>query len=455
MEQRRLIEGEAPEVVGQRRQALGEQRAAREKASPPRVIQARRDQLEMQPVDLDALLPQEHRARAVWQVVERLELSRFYDRIKARGSTAGRASTDPKVLLALWLYATADGVVHARELERLCREHNAYRWLRGGVPVNYHTLSDFRTAHREALNELLTQILGAMLQEGLIGLKRVAQDGTRVRASAGSGSFRRRAKLEECLAAARAHVAALEEQAKSPGPTGATPRAHAARRRAGRERAQRIERALQALQTVQDDRAASKPGRNDPTTPPRGSTTDPDARKMRMGDGGYRPAYNTQFATDTASGVIVGVAVSQSRTDFGEAPPMMQQIQDRTGRQPAELLVDTGFTSRAAVDELSAAGVTVYGALPQRTGKPDPYAPQKVDSPAMRDLKARMSSEPGKAIYRERSSSAERVNADLKTWRALQRFVVRGTSKVWCIALWNVLAFNILRWLSLTAATHP
>jgi transposase len=390
----------------------------------------------------------------VWGVVEGLDLRRFYEPIKARGSTAGRSSTDPKVLLALWLYATADGVVHARELERLCRDHTVYRWLRGGVPVNYHTLSDFRTAHRAALDALLTQLLGVMLHEGLIGLKRVAQDGTRVRASAGSGSFRRRAKLEECLAAARAHVAALEAQAQRPAAGGATARAHAARRRAVQERADRIERALHALQAVQDDRAASKPGRNDPTTPPRGSTTDPDARKMRMGDGGYRPAYNTQFATDTASGVIVGVAVSQSRTDFGEAPPMMQQIQDRTGRQPEELLVDTGFTSRAAVDTLSAAGVTVYGALPQRKGKPDPYASQAGDSPAMQALTARMSSAPGQAIYRERAMVAERVNADLKTWRALERVVVRGLSKVWCIALWNVLAFNILRWLSLTAGTQ-
>ena len=454
MEQRALIEEEAAEGVEQRRQALRAQRAAGQQGAPPRVIEARRDQLEMQLVDLDALLPPEHRARAVWQVVERLDLSRFYAGIKARGSTAGRSSTDPKVLVALWLYATADGVVHARELERLCRDHTVYRWLRGGVPVNYHMLSDFRTAHQEALSALLTELLGVMMHAGLIGLKRVAQDGTRVRARAGSGSFRRRAKLDECLAAARAHVAALDEQAKSPAAGGATARVEAARRRAARERADRVERAVHALETVQQDRAASKPGHNDPKTPPRGSTTDPDARKMRMGDGGYRPAYNTQFAADTASGVIVGVAVSQRRTDAGEAAPMMQQIEERIGKMPEELLVDTGFTSRVAVDTLSAAGVTVYGALPQRTGKPDPYAPRKADSPAMRALKARMSSESGKAIYRQRSSIAERVNADVKTWRALPRFVVRGISKVWCIALWNVLAFNILRWLSLTSGTQ-
>jgi transposase len=451
MEQQELIAGEAVEVVEQRRTALREQRAAAHQTAPPRVVEARRNQLEMQLVDLDSLLPAEHRARGVWRLVERLDLSQFYGSIKARGSHAGRASTDPKVLLALWLYATADGVVHARELARLCRQHTVYRWLRGGVPVNYHTLSDFRTAHRAALNALLTQVLGVMLHAGLIELKRVAQDGTRVRASAGSRSFRRWAKLEECLATARAQVAALEEQAKTPAAGSA--RQRAARRRAVQEREQRIERALAALEQVQHDRSASKPGRNDPTTPPRGSTTDPDARKMRMGDGGYRPAYNTQLATDTASGVIVGVAVSQSRTDFGEAAPMVAQVVERTGRQPEDWLVDSGFTSREVIDELSAAAVTVYGALPQRKGKPDPYAPQPKDSAAMAELKTRMRSAAGQAIYRERAAVAERVNADLKTWRTLTQVVVRGKNKVMCIALWNVLAFNLLRWLSLTAGT--
>ena len=454
MEQRALIEDEGAEVTAQRRQALREQRAAEASSAPPRVIAACRDQVELQPVDLDSLIAVEHRARAVWEMVDRLDLSRFYAVIKARGSTAGRSTTDPKVLVALWLYATADGVVHARELERLCREHNVYRWLRGGVPVNYHTLSDFRTAQWEALDELLTQVLAVLMEQGLVRLRRVAQDGTRVRASAGSRSFRRHAKLQECLTAARAHLAALAEQATTPATvTSGTARQQAARVRAAREREQRIERALGALKEVQADRAASKPGSHDPQTPPRGSTTDPDARKMRMGDGGYRPAYNAQFATDTASGVIVGVAVSQSRTDFGEAPPMIQQIEERTGRRPEELVVDTGFTSREAVEEISAAGVTLYGALPQRKGKPDPYAPQKADSAAMQALKTRMSSEVGRAIYRERWAVAEGVNADLKTWRGLQRFVVRGTSKVLCIALLNALAFNILRWLSLTSTS--
>jgi transposase len=454
MKQQELIaveEGEAEK----RREALREKREAEANSAPPRVVTASRGQVELQAVDLESLIAAEHRARAVWAVVEGMDLRQFYAQIRARGSRAGRTSTDPKVLLALWLYATAEGVVHARELERLCKEHDAYRWLRGGVPVNYHTLSDFRTGHQEALNELLTQVLGVMMQQGLIRLRRVTQDGTRVRASAGSRSFRRRAKLEECLQAARRHVEALEEEGKKPaGQGGRKTREEAARLRAARQREERIGRALGALKQVQEDRAASKPGNNDPKTPARGSTTDPDARKMRMGDGGYRPAYNAQFATDTEAGVIVGVAVSQNRTDFGEASPMIEQIEERTGRRPEELLVDTGFTSREAVEQISAAGVTLYGALPQRKGKPDPYAPQKRDTVAMQALKMRMSSESGRRIYRERAAVAERVNADLKTWRGLERLAVRGKNKVTCIVLWSALAFNVLRWLSLAPSSN-
>ena len=172
---------------------------------------------------------------------------------------------------------------------------------------------------------------------------------------------------------------------------------------------------------------------------------------MRMGDGGYRPAYNVQFVTDVEHGVIVGADVSQSRTDFGEAAPMMKQVEGRLGRPPGELLVDTGYTSREAVEELSGAGVKVYGALPQRQGKPDPYAPQRADSEAMTALKERMRSEEGRAVYAQRAPVAERVNADLKSWRTLDRVVVRGIAKVRCVVLWNVLAFNILR--ALTVST--
>ena len=449
MEQGALIPEEAPAVVGERRKARAQQRAAIDAATPPRVVEARRDQLELRPLDLDSLIGVEHRARAVWAFVEKLDLGRFYEGIKARESTAGRPPTDPKVLLALWLYAHADGVGSARALGRLCHEHDVYRWIRGGVPVNYHTLADFRTEHGKALDDLLTQVLGVMLHQGLVSLKRVAQDGTRVRASAGKGSFRRRPSLEQCLEAARAQVAAVKTQAEGSGEN-LTQRQQAARERAARERLERVQRAIEELEQVKADREASKKGAHDPKSPPRGSTTDPEARTMRMADGGFRPAYNVQLGTDTSSGVIVGVAVSQSRTDFAEAPPMMEQIQERTGEKPEELLVDSGFTSIEAVEKLSRDGVKVYGVLPVREGKPDPYAEREGDSMAMRELKARMRSEEGKTIYRQRAGTAELVNADLKTWRTLDRFLVRGSRKVLCVVLWNVLAHNLLRWIALS-----
>lgn len=454
MEQQTLLSGEAAEVVEARRQARRAERAAAAQAAAPRVVEARRDQVELRPMDLDALLPAGHRARAVWEFVSALDLRRFYEPIKARGGTAGRAATDPKVLMAVWLYATAEGVAHAREVDRLCAGHDVYRWLCGGVPMNYHTLSDFRTRHGAALDEVLTQVLAALVAAKLVTLRRVTQDGTRIRAWAGSRSFRRAERLQAALAAAQAQVAALAAHAEQAPPAveDVSARQRSAQRRAATERAAQVARALEALRTVQADRAASKPGGKDPRTPPRGSTTDPDARTMRMGDGGYRPAFNAQFATDAAHGFIVGVEVSQSRTDFGEAAPMLAQVTARGGRAPAAWLVDAGFTSREAVEALSAAGVTVYGALPQRTGKPDPYAPQAGDSVAMAALKARMRSEEGQAIYAQRAPVAERVNADLKSWRTLDRVVVRGLGKVRCVVLWNVLAFNLLRWLAVSAA---
>jgi len=107
---------------------------------PARYETANRTQIELTPTDLEGLLPPGHAARLVWRFVEGLDLSTFYAAIKAREGHAGRTPIDPKILVALWLYATIDGVGSAREVDRLCYAHDAYRWLRGGVSVNYHTL---------------------------------------------------------------------------------------------------------------------------------------------------------------------------------------------------------------------------------------------------------------------------------------------------------------------------
>src|SRR3989441_3405782 len=240
----------------------------------PRIVTANRAQLQLRPQDLESLLPADHRARALWMVVDRLDLSRFYAAIQARGSDPGRPAIDPKVLVALWLYATSEGVGSARELARLCEAHDAYRWLCGGVRVNYHTLSDFRVGHEEALDELMTQVLAVMLHRGLVKLERVAQDGMRVRASAGAASFRREPSLRACLEAAETQVACVKQEAEHPVP-GRSAREQAAAARVAREREKRVRQALAELPAVRAAKRTAE-GKN----PARVATTDPAARRV-------------------------------------------------------------------------------------------------------------------------------------------------------------------------------
>lgn len=453
MEQAALLEVETAEVVEARRQAKREQRTARSKSESPRLVSADRSQIEFRPVDLESLLPRSHRARAVWAMVEKLDLSRFYEPIRSRGSEPGRPGTDPKVMVALWLYATISRVGSARELDRLCQDHRAYVWMRGGVTVNYHTLSDFRVEHGKALDDLFTQLLAVMADQGLITLgRRVAQDGTRVRASAGAGSFRRRERLEGFLKVARERVDTLKKQTLEEVDTQRSARRKAAQERAARERLERVEKALEQLSQIEEQRKEWNGGHK-PKGEPRASTTDPEARKMKMGDGGFRPAYNVQLSTDTESRVIVGVDLTENGTDYAQCAPMIEQIEERTGSKPAEVLTDGGYISKESVDEIAEASVTLYGPLPERKTSPDPLVVKPTDSPAMRALKERMASEQGKETYKERAATAETVNADLKIWRSLDRFVVRGKKKVTCVVLWNVLAYNLLRYLALAPAS--
>jgi transposase len=449
MEQTALpMEGEAAEVVEARRATRKAERAAAAQKAKPRLVTADRSQVELRPLDLDALIPSTHRARAVWAFVERLDLSKFYEPIKARGSLAGRSATDPKVLMALWLYAISQGIGSARVLEQLCDEHDAYRWLRGGVPVNYHTLSDFRTENEAALDDLFTQILAVMTQQGLITLRRVAQDGMRIRTSAGASSFRRRERLEELLAAAREQVEAVKKQAREEIDTQRSARKRAAEERAVRERKERLEKALEELKRIDAQKAQMKGGHK-PKGDPRASMTDPEARKMKMADGGFRPAYNAQLATDTESRVIVGAAITEDGTDYAHCAPMMEQIGQRTGSKPKEVLVDGGFTSKESVDAVAEAGVALYGPAPKRKWKEDAYTINSGDSEAVRAWKERMTTPEGQELYKQRGATAETVNGDLRTWRGLSRFLVRGKSKVRCVLLWSVLAYDMMRYFAL------
>jgi len=420
----------------------------------PRILTAQRNQLEMRTFDLDSSLPEDHPARAIWAVVERLDLSRFYGEIKAREGAVGRPATDPKILLALWLFATTDGVGSGRMIARLCTTHDAYRWICGGVPMNYHTLSDFRVEHGDKLDDLFVQVLAAMMKEGLVTLTTVAHDGMRVRADAGAASFRREATLLEYQQTARDQVAKLRRELEE-DPTAHARMQQSARERAARERAAAIDRALAEMPAVAEvkrrTRAKNKT-KGKKVSEPRVSTTDPEARVMKMADGGYRPAYNVQLATDVESRVIVGVSVTNRGSDAGEINPMLDDILRRTQRTPGAYLVDGGFAALADIIEATQRGVTVY-APPIRPSRPrSPHVQHRTDAPEIAQWRSRMDRADSRQLYKCRAATAETTNADLRRWRTLDRFAVRGLAKVRCQALWNGLAYNLGRWRQLAGA---
>jgi len=410
---------------------------------PPRVLTADRRQLQWRTCDLEATLPPEHPARAIWSALEKLDLSRFYEPIAARGSEPGRPAIDPRILVALWLHATSQGVGSAREVARRCETDDAYRWICGGVSVNHHTLSDFRVDHPEALDELMTQVLAVLAHAGLVELRRTAQDGMRVRASAGAASFRREKSLQACLEAAREQVKQAKREADQPD-VQRTARERAAAEHAARQREERVTRALAELPRVRAAKETDKAREQ-----ARVSTTDPEARVMKMGDGGFRPAYNVQLATDTESRVIVGVDVTNSGSDAGQMPPMLDDIEERTGRKPDEHLVDGGFTKLEAIDQAGADGVTVYAPVPTpRKEGIDPHQPKAGDSETVAAWRQRMGTDEAKDIYKQRAATAETVNADLRTWRGLDRFRVRGRGKVLSVVLWSAITYNLMRWIA-------
>ncbi len=418
-----------------------------------RVLRPVREQLQWLPRSLDEMLAEDHSARAIWGLLEQLDLSAFYGSIKATLDRPGRPTTDPQVLLAVWLLGTVEGVGSARKLARLCQEHDAYRWLCGGVPINYHMLSDFRVAHEGALDELLTQIVASLTAAGAVTLERVAQDGMRVRASAGASSFRRRETLEKHLEEARGQVARLAKEREHPDP-GVTRREQGARERAARERAERVEQALELLPQAQaakerQERTLATP-KKARVTQPRVSTTDPQARVMKMPDGGFRPAYNVELATDRANGVIVGVTVIREGTDAGQALPMEEQVLKRTGQHPQDYLMDGGFATREDITALEERDVTVYSPvrLPRNKPEEERYQPRYGDTPQVVRWRQRMATEEAKAVYRQRGSTAEWANAQVSQ-HGVSRFTVRGLAKVTSVMLLVAVGHNLLRWATL------
>ena len=428
------LEGSAESAAGQTKQeTLG--------GGALRLCSPDRAQTQLVVCGLDDLVPADHHVRVIWSLVERLDLSPFRTGLKAWAGEAGRPATDPRLLVALWLWASTQGVGSAREVDRLCLCHDAYKWLCGGVGVNYHTLSDFRVGYEAALDEVLTEVLALLLARGLVSVKRVAQDGLRVRASAGKGSFHRRPTLERALVEAQQQVAALKTQGEAAAQAERpTARQQAARERAARQREERVEAALREMPEL----AAAKARHNGKASgaAPRASTTDAEARVMKMPDGGFRPAYNVQVASDTSSRAIVGVAVTNSGSDKAQSAAMREQVQRRCSQPVAEHLLDGGYVRLEDIERATASGTTVYAPAQSSKGV-DPCTVRVGDSAAVAAWRERMGSAEGQRIYRERASTCETINGDLRCYRGLGPLLVRGLSKVRCLALWSAVAYNV------------
>ena len=418
-----------------------------------RVRRPERTQVEFFTESIDQLVPRDHRCRIVWRFVEGLDLNPFYKTIRVSDSQAGRTAISPEVLIALWLMATLDGISSARELERRCQTDLIYRWICGGVSVNHHTIGDFRVDHGDKLNEILTSSIASLIHQGFVHLEELGQDGMRVRAAAGSSSFRRKPTLEQLHREAQKHLQELDDQRKNDrdddDSSAPRSRSEAARDRAAREREERIARALAESEKLRD-----KKTKDEDKEKVRTSTTDPDARRMKMGDGGTRPALNVQFATDGDARVIVGVEVTNEGTDGGQLEPMLDQIEDRYSRRPNRVLVDSAYATKASVKASESGGTAVISTVPRseqlRSHGKDPHQRQKGDSDEYEAFRKRMALPENQELYKKRPSIAEFPNADCRN-RGLTQFRVRGLIKTKAVTLWHALAFNLLRMVEMGA----
>lgn len=482
------------------------------KAARARVKAVDRSQLTWQMLDVERLIETEHPARAIWELVGRLNLQGFYAPIGAVEGTAGRTPWDPRLLVSLWIYAYSRGISSAREVARRCTYEPAFQWLCGLGEINHHTLSDFRVDHDESLRELFVQVLGVMSAEGLVSLERVMHDGTKIKACAGADSFRREDRLKEHLEAARKRVEAMGDP-RQEEPKGK----RAAQERAVRERQQRLEQALEEVQKVRESKRKDK-------EQARASESDAQARIMKQSDGGYAPSYNVQLSTEASHRVIVGADVSQSASDFVHLIGAVAQVEANLGAKPAQLVVDGGFTSRENIMALARQGIDMIGSLPEanpssagqqrQRGVSEKFFPDKfsydeqqniyrcpvgasltakgrefcpgvvfhkyvakaevcaacqfgpeccpgnqhhgrsvvraVHSAEVRQFAQKMETETAKSIYRQRGAVAEFPNAWIKDKLGLRQFRLRGLIKVRLEVLWAALTYNIQQWIRLS-----
>ena len=473
----------------------------------PRLKTINRKQLLLRPVDVERLVPPDHEVRAIWEFTGHLDLTLYYQTIHAVEGRAGCAAFDPRLLVSIWIYAYSKGIGSAREISRLCDYDPAYQWLTGMEPVNYHTLADFRSSHKDSLDRLFVEVLGIMSVEGLITLERVTQDGTKVKALAGGGSFRREDRIRE-------HLHAAEEQVKQPPDEEVSVRTQKAQERAMKEKKERMELALNELEKIRETKSGEE------KKEARVSMTDPEARIMKQPDGGYAPAYNLQLSTDAACDIIVGAGVSQRSDDFKELVPALERIEENIGKKPTQVVADGGFTSRENILAMEARAVDFIGSpdgsnpsagqsknrgvdpafrpehfsydeknntytCPQgktlrqqgkeaRIGKTKyiyraptrdcsscphkekccPKAKRRslvrsVDDPVVVSFLEKMKTEKAKTAYKQRGPIAEFPHAWIKEKIGLRQFHLRGLIKVGMEALWACLTYNIQQWIRL------
>ena len=418
-------------------------------ATPPRTIRFLRPDRSrlLDPRTLDQALPALHPVRRLWLQVEDMDLSEILASYKAVQRHPGRPPIDVRILITLWLSAIDQGISSARRLHQLCQRHDVYRWICGGVPVSYHSLSSFRVNHLGWLIRQFRRTVARLRDDGLVPLAHVGQDGLRIRAFAGSSSFKRAETLQQHLHKAEQRLTTLQQQDQQrQDATGGQRRTRrqAAQWRGARERCQRLRQALAELPALAAAREKRKKGDGATT---RVSETDPECRKMQMADGGYRPAYNAQLGSDLQALVIVEVGVCNAGNDSGQMAPMVEWVQADYQQRPEGYYVDGGFPTNEDVEEVEGKGIRVYGPIKaeeKRKAKGEnPYVARKGEGPGVAAWRARMGTEEGKAAYRQRSKS-EWSNAQLRN-SGLYQVTVRGLDKVLTVVLWYALAVNLKR----------
>jgi transposase len=323
-------------------------------STPPRLTTINRQQMVFRSVDVEKLIEDDHSARLIWELIGRLDLGLYYAGIAAVEGQPGREHTDPQLLISLWVYAYSRGISSAREVARQCDFEPGFQWLCGLQPISYRTLSGFRSEFKAGLDDLFVQVLGMLSAEGLITMERVTLDGTKIKANAGGNTFRRKEKLEAHLTLAREQVRLMDQQAATEEKM--TKRKEAARRRAARQRISRLEAAHREVERLQREK---KHDRGQFTA--RASSTDPEARVMRNGEGGTVPSYNLQLLTDTAHGLVVNVEATTDAIDYRQLDPALQRCQEKLGSKPKQLIADGDYTNHASVQSAAAHDVDFYG----------------------------------------------------------------------------------------------